>query len=226
MKFKSIIFIGMSLYLAGCLQYQSPERNTWQQYLYGASFSDMTETARTAKLPVYMGHGGKIITQSGELSEKMQYGDKNAIDNAVLVNYMSSLEYELYDALRKPGISVQRAGTDVVIILVRDSIMNQNIADISSDGADTLKTISKILNKYNATFMEIAGYTDSMSDKNAAHAFSFDMAGRVGVYFARHNISTSRMFIVGRGSARPIAAQDDIGRLMNRRVEIRLTPAR
>ena len=74
--------------------------------------------------------------------------------------------------------------------------------------------------------MEIAGYTDSMSDKNAAHAFSFDMAGRVGVYFARHNISTSRMFIVGRGSARPIAAQDDIGRLMNRRVEIRLTPAR
>ena len=34
------------------------------------------------------------------------------------------------------------------------------------------------------------------------------------------------MFIVGRGSTRPIAAQDDIGRLTNRRVEIRLVPAR
>jgi len=226
MRFNRNIFIGLCLVLLGCVQYHSPARNTWNQYLYGASFMDMTETARTAKMPVYMGHGGKIVTQTGELSEKMQYGDKNSIDNAVLVKYMSELEYELYDALRKPGISVQRAGTDVVVILVRDAIMNQNVADISSDGADTLKTISKILNKYNATFLEIAGYTDSMNDKNAAYALSLDMAERTGVYFAQHDVSTARMFIVGRGAARPIAAQDDIGRLTNRRVEIRITPAR
>ncbi|MCQ2571467.1 MAG: OmpA family protein [Alphaproteobacteria bacterium] len=187
---------------------------------------DMTETAKTAKLPVYMGHGGKIVTATGELSPNMQYGDKNNVDNAMLVNYMSQLEYELYDSLRKPGMSVQRAGTDVYIILVRDSIMELDVADISPDGADTLKTISKIINKYNATFMEIAGYTDSIQDKNAAYALSMDMAERVGVFFAQNKVSTSRMFIVGRGSARPIAAQDDMGRLTNRRVEIRLSPAR
>ena len=226
MNAHKIIFAIICFALSGCIQYHSPARNTWQQHLAGASFMDMTETARTAKLPVYMGRGGKIITQTGELSGKMQYGDKNAIDNAVLINYMAGLEYELYDALRKPGISVQRAGTDVVIILVRDSIMNQNIADISTDGADTLKTISKILNKYNATFMEIAGYTDSMTNQTAAYSLSLDMAERVGVYMAQHRVSTSRMFIVGRGSARPIAAQDDIGRLTNRRIEIRITPAR
>lgn len=226
MTLNKVILFSLCFCLIGCLQYHSPERSSWNQYLYGASFMDMTETAKTAKLPVYMGKGGKIITQSGEVSEKMQYGDKNAVDNAVLVNYMSGLEYELYDALRKPGISVQRAGTDVVIILVRDAIMKQNIADISKDGDDTLKTISNILNKYNATFMEIAGYTDSMHDKNAAYALSLDMAQRVGVYLSQHKISTSRMFIVGRGAARPIAAQDDIGRLTNRRVEIRISPAR
>lgn len=226
MNLKQIIFISFSLLLGSCLQYHSPNRETWHQYLSGASFMDMTETARTAKLPIYMGHGGKIITQTGELSEKMQYGDKNSIDNAILVNYMSNLEYELYDALRKPGMSVQRAGTDVVIILVRNAIMEENIADISPDGADTLNIISKILNKYNATFMEIAGYTDSMKNQSAAHSLSLDMAERIGVYFAQHNISTSRMFIVGRGSARPIAAQNDVGRLTNRRIEIRLTPAR
>lgn len=226
MNLKKIIFICLCFALAGCLQYHSPSRDTWKEYLYGASFMDMTETARTAKLPVYMGHGGKIITQTGELSGKMQYGDKNMIDNAVLVNYMSGLEYELYDALRKPGISVQRAGTDVFVILVRDAIMKPNIADISPDGDDTLKIIAKILNKYNATFMEIAGYTDSMKDKNAAYALSLDMAERVGVHLSQHSVSTSRMFIVGRGAARPIAAQDDMGRLANRRIEIRLTPAR
>ena len=226
MKLKQIIFISFSLVLSACLQYHSPNRDTWQQYLSGASFMDMNETTRTAKLPIYMGQGGKIITQTGELSAKMQYGDKNSMDNTILVNYMSNLEYELYDALRKPGMSVQRAGTDVVIILVRNAIMQENIADISKDGADTLDIISKILNKYNATFMEIAGYTDSMQNQSAAHALSLDMAERVGVYFAQHNVSTARMFIVGRGSARPIAAQDDMGRLTNRRIEIRLTPAR
>ena len=224
MKINKIIFIASLL--CGCLDYHSPSRDTWNQYLNGASFMDMTETARNAKLPIYMGHGGKIVTENGELSEKMQYGDKNAIDNTIFINYMAGLEYELYDALRKPGISVQRAGTDVVIILVRDAIMKNNIADISQDGADTLKIISKILNKYNATFLEIAGYTDAMKDAKASYALSLDMAQRVGVYFAQHNVSTSRMFIVGRGSSRPIAAQDDIGRLTNRRVEIRLTPAR
>jgi len=224
MNLRKILFV--SLLISSCTAYHSPNHSTWQQHLYGASFIDMTETAKTAKIPVYMGHGGKVITQTGELSEKMQYGDKNNIDNAILINYMSNLEYELYDALRKPGISVQRAGTDVVIILVRDSIMELNIADISPNGDDTLKIISKILNKYNATFMEIAGYTDSMHDNNAAYALSLDMAERVGVYFAQHKISTSRMFIVGRGSTRPIAAQDDMGRIANRRVEIRLSPVR
>ena len=120
---------------------------------------------------------------------------------------------------------VQRAGTDVVIILVRDAIMELNVGDISADGADTLKTISKILKKYDATFLEIAGYTDAMATRQA-DALSLDMAQRVGVYLSQHGVNTARMFIVGRGAARPIAGQDDIGRLTNRRVEIRLVPAR
>lgn len=156
----------------------------------------------------------------------MAYGDKATNDNIIARQYMATLEYELYDALRKPGISVQRAGTDVVIILVRDAIMELNIADISESGADTLGIITKILKKYPATFIEIAGYTDAMRDTNAAQALSLDMAQRVGVYMSQHGISTARMFIVGRGASRPIAAQDDIGRLTNRRVEIRLAPAR
>ncbi|MBR5904058.1 MAG: OmpA family protein [Alphaproteobacteria bacterium] len=219
------VFLSILL-LAGCMKYHSPAHETWQTYLRGASFSDMNENAKIAKLPIYMGHGGKRITTNGELSPNMQYGDKTSIDNAMLIKYMSNLEYELYDSLRKPGMSVQRVGTDVVVILVRDAIMELNVADISDDGADTLNIISKIINKYNATFMEIAGYTDSMHDQNAARSFSLDMAERVGVYFVQHNVSPYRMFILGRGSARPIAGQDDMGRLTNRRVEIRFTPVR
>lgn len=207
--------------LFGCAGYHSPERSTWPTYLRGASLTDMTETSRIAKKPVYLGAGGKLVGQSAH-TPKLEYGD----DNALALAYMSDLEFALYDALRKPGISVQRAGTDVVIILVRDAIMQINVADISSDGADTLRTISKLLNKYDATFVEIAGYTDATRDAHAASALSSDMALRTGVFLARHGVIPQRLFIIGRGAARPIAAQDDIGRLTNRRVEIRITPVR
>ncbi len=73
---------------------------------------------------------------------------------------------------------------------------------------------------------EIAGYTDAMRDTTAAKSLSTDMATRVGLYFAQNKINTARMFIVGRGAARPIADQTDIGRLTNRRVELRIAPVR
>lgn len=212
--------------LSACTPYHSPERSTWPYYLKGASFTDMTETARIAKKPVYIGAGGQTVTATVQPSIKMDYGDKLQNDNAVILNYMANLEHTLYDTLLKPGISVQRAGSDVVVILVRDAIMEQNVADISQAGDDTLKIIEKILNKYDATFIEIAGYTDAMRDQNASKALSLDMAQRVAVHMSQHKINTVRMFIVGRGSARPIAAQDDIGRLTNRRIELRITPAR
>lgn len=222
-KIVSLFLIGI---LTACMPYVCPDRNTWTQYLAGASFSDMSDTARVAKRPVYMGAGGRIILDDKVTKPISEYGDKLSNDNARIIKYMSELEFALYDGLRKPGISVQRAGTDVVVILVRDAIMELNAAQISETGDNTLNIISKILRRYDATFIEIAGYTDAMQNSIASNALSNDMAQRVGVYFAQHGINTTRMFIVGRGAARPIAAQDDIGRLTNRRVELRIAPAR
>ncbi len=225
MKIKNLFLALICITVSGCTTYHSPNRDTWGAYLRGASFDNMTETTRTAKRPVYLGAGGRTLSMV-ETNNKLEYGDKASNDNAAAVAYMSKLEFALYDALRKPGISVQRAGTDVVVTIVRDAIMELAVADISPDGADTLKTISKILQEYDATFIEIAGYTDATRDKHASSALSTDMAMRTAVFFAQHDIIPQRMFIIGRGSARPIAAQDDIGRLTNRRVEIRISPAR
>ena len=219
------VFFGL-IFICGCVRYVSPERNQWSSYLNGASFIDMTEVSRVAKRPVYLGAGGRLVSDVVKKSDTLDYGDKATNDNVVATHYMSKLEFELYDTLRKPGISVQRAGTDVVVILVRDAIMELNVAEISETGDDTLNKIARLLKKYDATFIEIAGYTDAMRDANAAHVLSLDMAQRVGVHLSRNKVGTARMFIVGRGSARPIAAQDNVGRLTNRRVELRLAPAR
>lgn len=224
----NIKMLFVCLGLAGCMQYTSPDRATWEHYLHNASFMDMTETAKIAKRPVYLGNGGKLLstTTMEKTSQKMEYGDKVTNDNIMATQYMAKLEDDLYDSLRTAGVSVERAGTDVVVILVRDAIIQRNAADISDNGADILGTIARILRKYESTYLEIAGYTDSMRDTNAAKRMSLDMAQRVGVFLSQKEIKSARMFIVGRGSARPIAAQDSIGRLTNRRVEIRIAPAR
>ena len=44
-----------------CVQYTSPTRDTWPQYLNGASFTDMNEISRIAKRPVYLGAGGQLV---------------------------------------------------------------------------------------------------------------------------------------------------------------------
>lgn len=222
---KLFLLISLPWVLFSCVQYNTPARDTWGMYLRGASFGEMTAESKIAKKPIYLGAGGQLITYNPN-SVKMEYGDKKQNESVIVLDYMEKMEDELYNSLRKPGISVQRAGTDIFVILVRDALMQLEAPEFSDTGIDTLDIISKILNKYNSTFIEIAGYTDSMRDKDAARALSLDMAERTAIFFAQHDINTTRMFIVGRGSARPIAAQDDIGRLTNRRVEIRISPVR
>jgi hypothetical protein len=83
----------------------------------------MTDTARIAKRPVFLGAGGHLISEYVAQTPDVSYGDKVANDNVLARQYMAELEHVLYDTLLKPGISVQRAGTDVVVVLVRDAIM-------------------------------------------------------------------------------------------------------
>ena len=143
--------------LSGCMQYTSPPHDAWDYYLNGASFMDMTETSKIAKRPVYLGRGGKLLNANIDKSVALDYGDKATNDNIAGREYMAKLEYELYDSLRTAGVSVERAGTDVVVILVRDAFIAQNHGDISDNGANILKTIARVLRKYNSTYLEIAG---------------------------------------------------------------------
>ncbi|MCL2758258.1 MAG: OmpA family protein [Alphaproteobacteria bacterium] len=194
------------LLLSSCGGYKTPERGTWDTILRGASFGTMTETARRAKQPIYQGAGGRVLLPH-------EVGP-----------YMDTLEEELTDNLRKFGIQISRVGDDVMVVIVRSAFMSADHPDISDEGVETLRTVSRALARFDRTWIEIAGYSDAMTDQNAATRFSFDMAERVALFLAQHRVKTLRMFVVGRGSARPIADQSSMGRQMNRRVELRISP--
>ncbi|MDR2269217.1 MAG: OmpA family protein [Rickettsiales bacterium] len=192
------------LFLCACA-YATPPREKWRALLGGASNGAMSPTLRVAKKPLYQESGGTLVSK-----------DKAA-------NYMNRLEAKLEDTLRKPGIQISRIGTDVRVVMVRSSLIYTDSPEISKMGDDLLGDLVDVLKEYNSTWIEITGYTDSMANQENAVALSRDMASRVAVYFAKHGIKPIRMFVNGRGSANPIADQSDIGRLMNLRIEVRLS---
>lgn len=210
-------------FLCACAAYKSPPMTQWDFILNGATYSEMTDTMKVAKRPVYLGAGGKLSNfQSNEYGRAPSPSDVNPNEMQFAIN----LERELYDSLLSPGVQTGRVGTDVVLLITRDTFMYSDAPEISDSGARILRRVADVLKKYNTTWVEITGYTDAMRDKAAAAALSLDMAKRVAVFFVGEKISPTRLFINGRGAARPIAAQDDNGRRMNRRIEIRISPVK
>lgn len=191
-------------FLCACA-YVSPPRDQWNSILNGTSGEAMTANLRVAKKPLYQAAGGQLV-----------YKDNTRA-------YMDELNDKLENTLRKPGIQFSRSGPDIIIVIVRSAIIYTDSPEISQNGDDLLGDLANILNMYDRTWIEITGFSDATKNQENAIAFSQDMAKRVAVYLAKHNVRPIRMFATGKGSANPISDQSDIGRLMNRRIEIRLS---
>jgi outer membrane protein OmpA-like peptidoglycan-associated protein len=197
---KILLFLALS----GCA-YVTPPRNEWSTILNGTSFDPMTPTLKIAKKPLYEGAGGFVIAQKSKSK------------------YMVDLENKLENTLRKPGIQITRVGTDVVVVMVRSAFIYTDSPEISKMGDDLLADLAGVLKEFNSTWIEITGYTDEVKSQENAIALSRDMATRVALYLSKNGIKPIRIFVNGRGSANPIADQSDIGRLMNLRVEVKLS---
>ena len=192
------------LFLFAC-SYTTPPRSEWSAILKGTSNEAMSSMLRVAKKPLYEESGGIVIAKDSKSK------------------YMSDLELQMEENLRKPGIQITRVGTDIRIVIVRSAIIYTDSPEVSEMGDDLLSDLADVLRQFDATWIEITGYTDAINNQKNAITLSRDMALKVAVYLAKHGINPLRMFVNGRGSANPIADQSDIGRLTNLRVEIRLS---
>ena len=193
------------LLLVACA-YRTPPRSEWPAILRGASFDPLTPELRIAKRPLFLDAGGQTIS----------------FDAAP--EYMRRLEARLENAIRKPGTQITRVGTDVTLVVVRSSFIYADSPEITPMGNEIMGHLARALREFDMTWVEITGFTDAMNNQQHAMQLSRDMAERIAVYLAKHRVKPIRMFITGRGSSNPIADQTDMGRLMNRRVEIRISP--
>jgi len=140
-------------------------------------------------------------------------------------NYMDQQEAELRQQLQNSGVSVTRAGDQIILNMPGNVTFASDSADLNPGFFGVLDSVAIVLQKYQQTLLDIDGHTDSTGDVGYNQQLSERRAVTVGQYLNQRGVDPRRLLVVGFGETRPIADNStDFGRQQNRRVEIRISP--
>jgi outer membrane protein OmpA-like peptidoglycan-associated protein len=98
-------------------------------------------------------------------------------------------------------------------------------SDLKPQFFDVLNSVSKVLNEYDQTVVEVAGHTDSSGSDEYNQRLSERRADSVAQYLRSQKINTQRLITIGMGESMPVADNATAqGKQANRRVEITMVP--
>jgi len=139
--------------------------------------------------------------------------------------YMDQQELELRQKLEATGVSVTRIGDNITLNMPGNVTFAVDSADVSASFYPVLDSVALVLDKFDKTFIEVAGHTDNTGTEAYNQALSERRAASVVAYLASREVRFDRFITVGAGELRPIANNDTAaGRQQNRRVEITIVP--
>lgn len=140
-------------------------------------------------------------------------------------NYMDRQEQELRSQLQASGVSVTRAGDQILLNLPSNVTFATSQDAINPAFFPVLDSVAIILNKYPQTLLDIDGHTDNTGSAQYNMALSERRAIAVAQQLSARGIDPRRLRVVGLGMTQPIADNStEAGRAQNRRVEIRIIP--
>ncbi len=139
--------------------------------------------------------------------------------------YMDKQEKELRERLQATGVSVTRSGDYIILNMPGNVTFPTNSSDVNANFYPVLDSVAIVVNKYEKTYVDVIGFTDSTGALDYNQALSERRAGSVASYLESQQVLQQRLVVSGRGPSNPIASNDTPdGRALNRRVEIVLTP--
>jgi len=140
--------------------------------------------------------------------------------------YMDSQEAELRRKLRGSGVSVERVGNNVNLIMPGNITFGSGRAAIASDFYEVLDSVAIVLKEYDKTLVVVAGHTDSDGAASYNQTLSEERANSVSGYLKSQGVNKIRLEPVGFGETQPLVANTSVAnKAQNRRVEITLLPA-
>lgn len=211
MKFAIPALLVASLALSACAS--SPTSNTAGGLVVGAA----SGAALGGIVGAASGNDPRIAALIG--------AGVGAIAGGTVGSYMDQQEAELRAQLRSSGVSISRAGNQIVLNMPSNITFAIDKATVQPEFVETLAAVALVLKKYNKTVVDVYGFTDS----SGSDSYNIDLSQRravaVATRLANNGVDQRRFYIEGRGKADPVASNaTEAGRAQNRRVEIQISP--
>ena len=139
--------------------------------------------------------------------------------------YMDTQEAKLRKQLRSTGVSVERDGDNINLIMPGNITFPSDGRSLKADFYSVLDSVALVLEEFEKTIIVVAGYTDSQGSDAYNQQLSQERASSVASYLKSKKITPARFDVVGFGEKNPIASNATAeGRAQNRRVELTLLP--
>ena len=216
---KSLLLLSSLILISGC-----------------TTFDPYTGEAEASKTSIGAGIGAGVAAVVAYINNKDEDSTtrrqrilKSAVGGAAVGGgvgyYMDTQEAKLRKQLRSTGVSVQRDGDNINLIMPGNITFDTNSSNIKSHFYEVLSSVALVLKEYDKTIVVVAGHTDSTGSNQFNEQLSQQRAGSVAGYLRTQQILPARLESVGFGERQPIATNDTAeGRELNRRVEITLLP--
>jgi outer membrane protein OmpA-like peptidoglycan-associated protein len=141
-------------------------------------------------------------------------------------SYMDKQEATMRQELANvEGASVQRNMDMLAVTFKSDVLFPYDSYSLKPGSYDELGRVAKVLNQYPQTNITVAGHTDNKGSEEYNQTLSEKRADVVKNALAGMGVNPSRMTAVGHGESKPVADNTtEVGRQLNRRVEIVINP--
>jgi outer membrane protein OmpA-like peptidoglycan-associated protein len=218
---KSIIaiFTASALVLSGC---QTFDPYTGEQ-----------KTSATAKGAGIGAGVGAVLAYLANKNEDSRTRNKRILQTAGIGAiagggvgyYMDTQEAKLRKTLRDSGVSVERDGDNINLIMPGNITFASGGYQLNTDFLQVLDSVVLVLNEFKKTIIVVAGHTDSQGSNQANQSLSERRATSVSSYLISKQVTDARIESIGFGEIYPIGDNaTDAGRSLNRRVELSLVP--
>jgi outer membrane protein OmpA-like peptidoglycan-associated protein len=209
--FAALVIAGPMLALAGCNVFAPPP-------------PIMPPMAPAPVAPAYL--MGDVIGGYAARLKKARAAGIRPISLATVGDYVTREEGELRRETAGTGVEVFRAGDRLLLRLPAAFTFDVGRSEIRPQALSTLGEIALTLKKYNQTFVDVLGHTDSTGTPASNQVLSQRRAQSVAKVLGTR-VAAARIATRGFAATQPIADNGtEAGRALNRRVEIKLVPIR
>ena len=139
--------------------------------------------------------------------------------------YMDTQEAKLRKQLRDTGVSVERDGDNINLIMPSNITFASGGSTLSDSFFAVMDSVVLVVQEFEKTIIVSAGHTDSQGSDSSNQSLSERRAKAVADYLLQKGVAAARIETIGFGEMQPVSDNGtSAGRALNRRVEISLFP--